>query len=80
VVVSVAPGGAAERAGIQAGDIIKEMNRFSVRNLNDYRTILRQVKSGASLLLLVKRVSNTFYVAMGVPWPRRCPANSRDIF
>jgi serine protease Do len=67
VVVSVAPGGAAERAGIQAGDIIKEMNRFSVRNLNDYRTILRQVKSGASLLLLVKRVSNTFYVAMGVP-------------
>jgi serine protease Do len=67
VVASVAPGGAAERAGIQAGDIIKEMNRFSVRNLNDYRTILRQVKSGASLLLLVKRVSNTFYVAMGVP-------------
>ena len=67
VVVSVAPGGAAEQAGIQAGDIIKEINRFSVRNLNDYRTILRQVKSGASLLLLIKRVSNRFYVAMSVP-------------
>ncbi|MCG6536213.1 MAG: PDZ domain-containing protein, partial [Syntrophales bacterium LBB04] len=49
VVVSVAPGGRAEQAGIQAGDIIKELNRFSVRNLDDYRTILRQVKSGASL-------------------------------
>ncbi len=67
VVVSVASGGAAEQAGIQAGDIIKEMNRFSVRNLNDYRTIVRQVKSGASLLVLIKRAGNTFYVAMSVP-------------
>jgi len=67
VVVNVAPGGAAEKAGIQAGDVIKELNRFSVRNLNDYRTILRQVKSGTSLLLLVKRAGNTFYVAMVVP-------------
>ena len=67
VVVNVALGGAAEKAGIQAGDVIKEFNRFSVRNLNDYRTILRQVKSGASLLLLVKRAGNTFYLAMVVP-------------
>jgi serine protease Do len=67
VVVSVASGGAAEQAGIHAGDIIKEMNRFSVRNLNDYRTIVKQVKSGASLLILIKRASNTFYVAMSVP-------------
>jgi serine protease Do len=67
VVVSVASGGAAEQAGIQAGDIVKEMNRFSVRNLNDYRTIIRQVKSGAPLLLLIKRAGNTFYVAMSVP-------------
>jgi serine protease Do len=67
VVVSVTPGGAAERAGMQAGDIIKELNRFSVRSLDDYRTILRQVKSGASLLLLVKRGGNTTYAAMAVP-------------
>jgi serine protease Do len=67
VVVSVASGGAAEQAGIHAGDIIKEMNRFSVRNLNDYRTIVKQVKSGASLLILIKRAGNTFYVAMSVP-------------
>ena len=39
VVVSCGRGGMAEQAGIQAGDIIKEINRFSVRNLNDYRTI-----------------------------------------
>jgi serine protease Do len=67
VVVNVASGGAAEKAGMQAGDIIKELNRFSVRNLNDYRTILKQIKSGASLLLLVKRAGNTFYLALSVP-------------
>ncbi|HVN24202.1 MAG TPA: DegQ family serine endoprotease [Syntrophorhabdales bacterium] len=67
VVVSVAPGSAAEKAGIQAGDIIKELNRFSVRNLSEYRTLVRQVKSGASLLVLVKRAGSTFYVAMTAP-------------
>ncbi|MCG6535083.1 MAG: Do family serine endopeptidase, partial [Syntrophales bacterium LBB04] len=67
VVVSVASGGAAEQAGILAGDLIKEMNRFSVRNMDDYRTILRQAKNGSSLLLLVKRAGNTFYTAMSVP-------------
>jgi serine protease Do len=67
VVVAVARGGIAEQAGIQAGDIIKEANRFSVRTMNDYRTALRQAKSGASLLLLMKRGDNSFYVTATVP-------------
>ena len=67
VVVTVTPGGAAEKAGIQPGDIIKELNRFSVRNMSDYRTILRQLKAGASLLLLIRRAGNSFYVTMSVP-------------
>jgi serine protease Do len=67
LVVAVTPGGAAEQAGIQAGDVIKEVNRFSVRNMNDYRTIFSQVKGGSSLLLLIKRANNTFYVTMSVP-------------
>jgi serine protease Do len=67
VVVAVARGGIAEQAGIEAGDIIKEVNRFSVRNVNDYRTVLRQAKSGASLLLLMKRGDNSFYVSATAP-------------
>jgi len=35
--------------------------------MNDYRTIFKQVRTGASLLLLVKRADNTFYAAMSVP-------------
>jgi serine protease Do len=67
VVVAVARGGIAEQAGIEAGDIIKEVNRFSVRTVNDYRTVLRQAKSGASLLLLMKRGDNSFYVSATAP-------------
>ncbi len=67
VVVSVVRGGIAEQAGIQAGDIIKEVNRTAVRNVTDYRTVLRQIKSGASLLLLVKRGDNSFYVTAIAP-------------
>jgi serine protease Do len=67
VVVSVSSGGAAQQAGIQAGDLIKELNRFSVRNIEDFKTILKQAKDGSSLLLLIKRAGNTFYTAMTAP-------------
>jgi serine protease Do len=67
VVTAVARGGVADQAGIQAGDIVKEVNRTAVRNVNDYRAALRQVRSGASLLLLIKRGDNSFYVTATVP-------------
>jgi serine protease Do len=67
VVVAVVRGGMADQAGIQVGDVIKEVNRSAVRNVNDYRAALRQVRSGASLLLLLKRGDNTFYVTATAP-------------
>ena len=67
VVTAVARGGVADQAGIQAGDIVKEVNRTAVRNVNDYRAALRQVRNGASLLLLIKRGDNSFYVTATVP-------------
>jgi serine protease Do len=62
VVIDVEPGSAAERAGVQSGDLIKEVNRERVHNLQEYRTVISRTQPDKGLLLLVKRGNFTRYV------------------
>jgi serine protease Do len=64
VVVEVTPGSAADDAEIEAGDIVKEVNRKPVRNLREYRAVLRKVRIGSPALLLIKRHGTTFYATL----------------
>jgi serine protease Do len=64
LVVSVEQGGLADGAGIQPGDVIKEANRRSVRNLADYNAALAKSGKGQPTLLLLKRGKQTFFVTM----------------
>ncbi|GAB4338902.1 MAG: DegQ family serine endoprotease [Candidatus Abyssubacteria bacterium] len=64
VVSNVRPGSPADDAGLQAGDLIKEVNRQEVRNMQDYRNALEKRKKDAPLLLLVKRDEFSFYVSI----------------
>ncbi len=49
IVIDVLPGSAADRAGIRKGDVIYEINRTPVRNLEEYRSVTGAV-SGTVLL------------------------------
>jgi serine protease Do len=64
VVTGVAPNSPAEEAGIQVGDIIKEINRKPIRNMKDYESGLSGWERGKPLLLLIKRGGQTFYVSI----------------
>ncbi|MDA8432717.1 MAG: DegQ family serine endoprotease [Nitrospiraceae bacterium] len=64
VVVGVEQGSPAEDAGIQAGDVIKEVNREPVRNADEYNAAMRKAGKNAPLLLLVKRGAQAFYVTI----------------
>jgi serine protease Do len=57
----------AAEAGLRPGDLITEVNRRGVKNLNDYQQALKQVKNGENLLLLVKRGSGAFYAVLTQP-------------
>ena len=57
-------GGSAAEAGLRPGDLITEVNRTTIRNLNDYQEALQKIKKGENLLLLVKRDSGSFYVVL----------------
>jgi serine protease Do len=66
LVSDVTPGNAAAEAGIRRGDVISEMNRAAVKNMNDYHTLLASVDKGSSVLFLIKRGGSTIYIAVKV--------------
>jgi serine protease Do len=63
VVTDVARGGPASGAGIRAGDLIREVNRRSVRSLEGYRSALRRGE-GETDLFLMKRGEAYVFVAV----------------
>ncbi|MCI0571534.1 MAG: Do family serine endopeptidase [Myxococcaceae bacterium] len=54
LVADVKPGSAAERAGLASGMSVIEANRKPVRGARDLERVLREAKSGASVLLRVE--------------------------
>jgi serine protease Do len=59
VVAGVVPSGAAAEKGIQRGDLIVEVNRHRVTNVDEYRKYTKSLKKGDTVLLLVKRGEGT---------------------
>ncbi len=64
VITEIQPGSAAGDSKLRPGDLIKEVNRQKIQNIRDYNQALQKGKKGESLLLLIKRGTNTFYVAL----------------
>jgi serine protease Do len=55
LVSEVADGSIAERRGIQAGDIILEINRLKVETVDQWDGVLKKLKPGDPVMLLVRR-------------------------
>jgi serine protease Do len=64
VVTQVDPGGPAADAGLRRGDVILEVNRQPVKDVDAYRKALKAVGKGKSVLFLVRRGDNTIFLAV----------------
>jgi serine protease Do len=64
VISGVENGSPADAAGLRPGDLITEVNRQAIKNMNDYQQALQKVKKGENLLLLVKRAAGSFYTVL----------------
>jgi serine protease Do len=65
VISDITSQSAAERAGLRRGDLILEVNRNSVKNVDSYENAIKRAGSGA-VLLLVKRDRGTIYVPLNL--------------
>ena len=64
VVTDVSEGSAAQEAGIEAGDVMEEVNRAPVQSVAEYRAALGKAKKGAPVLFFLKRGAATFYASL----------------
>jgi len=64
VVTQVESGSPAADAGIQSGDIIREVNRKPVKDADDLLQKIEQAKDQNSILLLVQRGQNNLFAAV----------------
>ena len=64
IVVEVQPGSPADQAGIEPGDVIREVNQRPVNTVKDFEKSMRQSRKGDRLLLLVQRGDNSVFFAL----------------
>ena len=64
MVVGVQPGSPAERAGLQRGDVIREVNRQTVQSVQEVRDAIAKADDQDAVALLVKRNQGSVFVAM----------------
>jgi len=62
LVAQVEPGTPADNAGLQRGDVIREINKKPIKDAKDFMQKIEETKSGGTLLLLVKRDENSLYI------------------
>ena len=64
VVTRVAPGSAAQEAGLQPGDVISKINREPVSDVADFSRKMKKLGGKESVLLLIHRGENSLFVAV----------------
>ena len=62
MVVGVNADSKAEKAGIQKGDLIKEVNRQGVESVGQFKKLIHTYKNGDGIDLLVKRMNAGYVV------------------
>jgi len=64
VVTDVESGSAADEAGIRRGDVIVQIDRKSIRSVDEYKKSVAAIRKGKGVLFLVKRGESTLFLAL----------------
>jgi len=66
LVTAVEAGSPAEDAQLQSGDLIKEVNRIEVKNVEDFNKAMSGLKSGDTAVLYVRSGQNFFFTTIKI--------------
>ncbi len=64
VVLRIESGSAAEDAGLRKGDVLEEIDRQKVSNLNEFNRAISKLRSDEAALLFVNRIGRKFYITI----------------
>lgn len=66
VVVGVRPGSGADQAGLNTGDVIREINKKQVTSVQEFEKIASGLEKGEKVLLLINRRGASLFVSVKV--------------
>lgn len=64
VIVKIDQDSPAESAGIRKGDVIQEIDRQKISNINDFNAVTSKIRTSDEVLLFVDRSGRKFYVML----------------
>lgn len=64
VITSVEAGSPAEEYGLRVGDVIMEINRKTIKDTSDFNKIVKRIKKGEGVLLLLYREGMTIFITL----------------
>ncbi|MDY0164061.1 PDZ domain-containing protein, partial [Desulfobotulus sp.] len=64
VVVAVAEGSAAQKAGIRRGDLVMEINHHKIDSPKAYERVLKKIRKGERMQFLIQRRGQLLVIAM----------------
>ncbi len=64
VVTQIVPNSPPERAGLQPGDVILELNRSPIRSVQDFEQLVKRLDAQASVLVLLQRGKGTIFLTI----------------
>jgi S1-C subfamily serine protease len=64
VVIHVEPGSPAAEAGIHRGDVILEVERKAVKDVDDFSQKITKAGDQESILMLIQRGQNSLYASV----------------
>ncbi|HIP53738.1 MAG TPA: PDZ domain-containing protein, partial [Chromatiales bacterium] len=67
VVVEEVGSGAAAKAGIRPGDVITMINNKPVKDVEQFKTMVKELPAGRSVAVLVHRESGPMFLALRIP-------------
>ena len=70
VIVGIKAGGPADDAGLRPGDVILEVNREEIKNLKDWEAAISEIEPGETVLLLISRAGQTYFVPLKAEEPQ----------
>ncbi len=69
VIVGIKAGGPADDAGLRPGDVILEVNRKEIKNLDDWKAAINEIEPEETILLLISRGGQTYFVPLKAEEP-----------
>ncbi|MBA3964775.1 MAG: PDZ domain-containing protein, partial [Nitrospirales bacterium] len=64
VVTTINPNSPAERAGVQPGDVILELNRSPIGSVKDFEQLVKRLEAGTSVLVLLQRGKGAIFLTI----------------